>query len=47
MKIEKYIHTECGLDKYNKLKKNNGPLAYIRLYWFLFVATIRDRFLKL
>ncbi|MBI36307.1 MAG: hypothetical protein CL568_01820 [Alphaproteobacteria bacterium] len=47
MKIEKYIRTECGLEKYNKLKKNNGTLAHIRLYWFLFIATIRDRLLKL
>tara|TARA_B100000530_G_scaffold335008_1_gene286065 strand:+ start:746 stop:889 length:144 start_codon:yes stop_codon:yes gene_type:complete len=47
MKIEKYINTECGLEKYNKLKLKTGIWSYFRLYWFLVVAVIRDRFLKI
>ena len=34
-------------EKYNKLKLKTGIWSYFRLYWFLVVAVIRDRFLKI
>ena len=40
--IDKYVKTECGLNKYSKLKAKRGVLAKARLYWFLFFATLRD-----
>tara|TARA_B100000579_G_C22146586_1_gene538982 strand:+ start:86 stop:238 length:153 start_codon:yes stop_codon:yes gene_type:complete len=40
--IEKYVKTECGLGKYSELKAKKGFLAKVRLYWFLFFATLRD-----
>tara|TARA_B110000263_G_scaffold162309_1_gene141215 strand:- start:6925 stop:7068 length:144 start_codon:yes stop_codon:yes gene_type:complete len=47
MKIEKYINTQCGIKKYNKLKIKTGILPYFRLYFFIIIAVIRDRFLKI
>ena len=46
MPIEKYIKTQCGLDKYSQLKKlaNKSLLNKIRLYHFIIVATLRDIF---
>ena len=38
--IDKYVKTECGLNKYSKLKAKRGVLAKARLYWFIFFATI-------
>jgi len=40
--IEKYVKTECGLNKYSKLKAKRGFLAKARLCWFLVFATLRD-----
>ena len=36
------IKTVCGIDKYNKLKKNKTLIGKLRLYWFNFFAVIRD-----
>ena len=36
------IKTSCGIDKYNKLKKNKSFLGKLRFYWFNFFAVIRD-----
>ena len=36
------IKTECGIQKYNQLKKNKSFLGRLRLYWFKFFASIRD-----
>ena len=46
MSIEKYIKTQCGLDKYNQLRKlsNKGLIDKIRLYRFVIIATLRDIF---
>ena len=46
MKIEKYIKTECGRDRYHKLKRdyNKNILSKIRLILYVIVATIRDVF---
>ena len=46
MRIEKYIKTQCGLDKFNHLRKlaNKNLLNKIRLYHFVIIATLRDIF---
>jgi len=36
------IKTECGLEKYNKLKRKKGFFNNIRFYWFVFFAVLRD-----
>ena len=36
------IKTACGIDKYNKLKRNKTFIGKLRLYWFNFFAVIRD-----
>ena len=36
------IKTSCGIDKYNKLKRNKTFTGKLRLYWFNFFAIIRD-----
>ncbi len=36
------IKTICGIDKYNKLKKNKTVIGKIRFYWFNFFAILRD-----
>ena len=38
----KYITTQCGLDKYEELKIKTGIFNSIRFYWFVFFASIRD-----
>ena len=40
--IDKYVKTECGLNKYSELKAKEGVFAKARLYWFIFFATLRD-----
>ena len=47
MKIKNLIKTDCGLEKYKKLSKEEGIIAKFRLSWFVFFATIRDWNLKL
>ena len=36
------IKTECGIEKYNQLKKNQSFFGRLRLHWFKFFAAIRD-----
>ena len=36
------IKTDCGIDKYNKLKINKTLIGKLRFYWFNFFAIIRD-----
>ena len=36
------IKTVCGIEKYNKLKKNKTVIGKIRFYWFNFFAILRD-----
>ena len=38
----KYITTQCGLDKYEQLKIKTGIFNVIRFYWFVFFASLRD-----
>ena len=42
MMSNKYITTQCGLDKYEELKIKTGIFNSIRFYWFVFFASIRD-----
>ena len=47
MKIEKYIKTQCGLERYHQLYKEKDKSIYhqLRLYLYVLTASIRD-FLK-
>ena len=36
------IKTACGIEKYNRLKKNKSFIGIIRFYWFNFFAVLRD-----
>jgi hypothetical protein len=40
--IQRLIKTECGRAKYAELAGRRGPLAWVRLAWFVLVAAIRD-----
>ena len=42
MNKSRFIKTECGLDKLSELETKRGLLAKIRLYWFVFLASMRD-----
>ena len=46
MSIEKYIKTQCGLEKYNHLRElaDKSLINKIRLYHFVIIATLRDIF---
>ena len=41
-KLKKFIKTQCGLEKYEYLRSKPGILNLVRLYWFVFFASIRD-----
>ena len=41
-KIFKYIKTTCGQAKYVELKANKTLKGKFRLFWFIFIASIRD-----
>ena len=38
----RWIKTECGRAKYAELVSQPGPLARLRLAWFVLIAAIRD-----
>jgi hypothetical protein len=38
----RWIKTECGRAKYAELAARPGPLARLRLGWFVLIAAIRD-----
>lgn len=44
--MSKFITTQCGIDKFNELKKERGFFSKIRFYWFVSVASIRDSVFK-
>ncbi len=46
MKVEKFIKTECGLEKYHKLnkEKNKSLFHLLKLYLYILNASIRDIF---
>ena len=39
------IRSACGRAKYQELAARKGPLARLRLAWFVLIAVIRDRHL--
>ncbi|OUU80358.1 MAG: hypothetical protein CBC38_02915 [Gammaproteobacteria bacterium TMED78] len=42
--LYKNIKTKCGIEKYQKLKDREGFFNKVRLYWFIFFASIRDSY---
>ena len=40
--IHRFIKTECGRAKYENLILNKTLFGKIRLYWFIFFATLKD-----
>jgi hypothetical protein len=40
--ISRWIKTECGRAKYLRLAARPGPLARLRLAWFVLIAALRD-----
>jgi hypothetical protein len=44
--IEKYIKTECGINKFHRLKELSKKNIFnrIRFFWFVGVSAIRDIF---
>ena len=40
--IHRFIKTECGRAKYENLVLNKTFFGKIRLYWFIFFATLKD-----
>jgi hypothetical protein len=40
--IHRWIKTECGRAKYAELAARPGPLARLRLGWFVLIAALRD-----
>lgn len=40
--IARWIKTDCGRSKYLELASRQGPLARLRLAWFVLIAALRD-----
>tara|TARA_B100001029_G_scaffold20318_1_gene13455 strand:- start:185 stop:334 length:150 start_codon:yes stop_codon:yes gene_type:complete len=40
--IFKYIKTPCGQAKYDELDSNKTFTGKLRLFWFIFIASLRD-----
>jgi len=40
--IHRWIKTECGRAKYAQLAARSGPVARLRLAWFVLIAALRD-----
>ncbi|MBE9154324.1 MULTISPECIES: hypothetical protein [unclassified Cyanobium] len=38
----RWIKTDCGRARYAELASRSGPLAWVRLGWFVLIAAIRD-----
>lgn len=43
--IARWIRTDCGRAKYLQLAARPGPLARLRLIWFVLIGALRDLFL--
>jgi len=39
---DKFIKTQCGLEKYTQLAKKRGIFSRIRFFWFVIFASLRD-----
>jgi hypothetical protein len=44
--VHRWIKTECGRAKYAELAARPGPLAKLRLAWFVLIAALRDWWLS-
>ena len=42
-RMNKFIKSECGLNKYEELASYKSVLGRVRFYWFVLIASIRDR----
>ncbi|MFM7733452.1 MAG: hypothetical protein ACKO6F_08360 [Cyanobium sp.] len=40
--VARWIRTDCGRAKYLELAARPGPLARLRLAWFVVIAALRD-----
>ena len=40
--MKSLIKTECGIKKYEQLRKETGPIKKLRFFWFVFFAALRD-----
>lgn len=40
--IARWIKTDCGRSQYLELASRQGPLAKLRLAWFVLIAGLRD-----
>jgi hypothetical protein len=40
--VARWIKTDCGRSKYLQLASRQGPLARLRLAWFVLIAGLRD-----
>ena len=40
--VNSFIKTTCGRKKYQELRIKKGFFSQMRLYWFIFIATIKD-----
>ncbi|MCP9916284.1 hypothetical protein [Cyanobium sp. ATX 6F1] len=40
--VFRWIKTECGRAQYSDLAARPGPLARLRLAWFVLIAALRD-----
>jgi hypothetical protein len=38
----RWIKTDCGRAQYTELAARSGPLAKLRLAWFVLIAALRD-----
>ncbi|MEB3270395.1 MAG: hypothetical protein VKJ44_01935 [Synechococcus sp.] len=40
--IRRWIRSDCGRARYLELAARSGPLARLRLAWFVLAASLRD-----
>ena len=44
--LHRWIKTDCGRAKLADLQQRTGPIARIRLAWFILIAAMRDWHLR-
>ena len=40
--LHRWIKTDCGRAKLAELQQRTGPIARVRLAWFILIAALRD-----
>ena len=40
--LHRWIKTDCGRAKLADLQQRRGPIARVRLTWFILIAALRD-----